>query len=163
MWQVFFGLISDVKKIGVGLWHTINYARRNERIYASISLFTSDTTTAKKGELSCYKIIIYNQHCVPILVNLVMDIYKKEYQIYPEDHYACFEKKLYLRSNAVETIIIKYDWMSNAVVEIDGVDVSADKIMKWACGMDGWYQVQASLFDEGHNIIEKLCICQELR
>lgn len=163
MWKLFFGLVSDIKKIGAGLWHAINYALRNERIDVSISLFTSDTTTAKRGELSSYEIVIYNQHCLPMLVNLVIDIYKKQYQIYQEDHYARFEKKLFVRSNAVETVIIKYDWMSDAVVEIDGVDISADKIMKWACDMDGWYQVQAGLFDEGGKVIEKLCICQELR
>jgi len=163
IWRVLLILSADIGKIVYGFFLSIRSAWKRECIYSSLSLLTSDTSIVSKGQLTRYELVILNVDSRPLWATILIDIYWKQNPSHSAGHYGYFEKKLFLRSNAAQTIIAKYDWQSHAVLEMEGMEIPPDTIWTGACSREGWYRIQAILLDERRNPIEKLSISQELR
>lgn len=163
IWRVLLGLLADIRKIVCGFFWCIYDAWKREFIYCSLSLFRSNTSIVSKGKLTRYELVILNADSRPLWATIFIDIYWKQDPSHPAGHYGYFEKKLFLKTGAAQTIIAKYDWQSHAVLEMEGMEILPDTIWTGACDKEGWYRIQAILFDESHNPIEQLSICQELR
>jgi hypothetical protein len=163
MWRVLRDLLDDIRRICCGFFVIIHYAWKRECIYSSLSLLTSDTNIVSKGKLTRYELVILNADSRSSWVTVLLDICWKQNPSHPSAHYGFFEKKLFLKSHAAQTIIAKYDWQSHAVFEMEGQEIPPDKIWTGNCDKKGWYRIQSILLDECRNTIEKLSICQELR
>jgi len=157
-----FDAIRDLRKVASGLFALIRYIILRDRVSFCISLFSSNSWVAKKGEVSRYEVIFANNTSKPVWVALLFDIYLKSNPIHPEGHYAFFKKHIYVRSRENQEIKISYDWEDSVIIDIDDIPTSPDDFWRGSCRIKGKYFVHASLLNGDSIAFDHLTLVQEL-
>lgn len=162
MLSTFCAAIRDFKKIALGLLGLLRYLTSEDKISVCLSLFSSDSLTAKEGVVSHYKIVLANNALQPLCVSFMFDIYLRSNPIHPEGHYAFFKKRIYVRGKENQEIKISYDWEDSVIIDIDDIPTNPDDFWRGNFRIKGKYSVNVLLLNGESKSFDRLTLVQEL-
>lgn len=155
-------VIRELKKLVYGTFRFAAYLLSKDKITVSLSQFSTVYSEAEIGKESIYEAIISNNTNKNLWLKLLVDIYVLNNQVHPEGHYAYFEKSIFIQAHECIKNKIIYNWLDNAIFEIDGVQFYPNNEWNGCCDLKGKYIIIALLRDENGNTYEKLTLVQEV-
>ncbi|MBI5675433.1 MAG: hypothetical protein HZC48_06350 [Nitrospirae bacterium] len=155
-------IIGDIRSIISGIINFARYSLSDENVPVSLSLFSSASYKTETGRACRYDVSIANNTPQGLWINFLIDIYQKNNPAHPEGHYAYYEKRVYLQTQASQKIKIIYDWEKPPLFDIDGTVFSPDNSWRGSLKEKGKYLLHAILKAEDGNFIEQLTLIQEV-
>jgi hypothetical protein len=143
-----------------GIW---DYIRKDERIDASLSLFSATSFDVVRSLPAQYSVVLANGTSQLLSRKILIDIYKRDLPVHPEGHHAWFVKSFHLLPGRSYDITITYDWVKHACFALDGVALPPDDHWLGDCHGLGRYAIHAVLSDGSGNQLEHLFIVQDLK
>jgi adenine-specific DNA methylase len=154
----------DAKSIIQGMRDLFHYVRSVDEntIDVSISVFFTSDYRVQSGEKADYQLSIANAANDNLTRRFLFEIQRIGDAGQSKEHFASFEKTIFVPAKSIRTVCVTYDWKDHASFNVEGTILPPDKTMRGRPFMNGRYEVHAILFDAGNCPVENLFLIQEL-
>lgn len=155
--------LRDLGKTASGCVALVLYALTKDNISVCLSLFSAESSEAKSGVPTEYKVLLMNNGDRSLVVKLLIDVYFRSNPVHPAGHHGYFEKMIFLSPRKVHPVTFVHDWISRSFFRIEGVSFEPDNGWRGDCRAPGVYSLSAVLLSSEGKPLDRLMLIQELK
>ena len=153
-------IIQELVRTFRGATAFLRHLSSRQELEVAIGLLAADSSVARKGECNGYRLRIANASCTPRSLFVALSLCVVNAPERPQGCYAHFTMSLTVQPATSTTLTLRYDWIDEAQICVDGAVCQPEGSWRGAGGTPDLYAVTATLQDMEGRRLDELTVYQ---